>query len=44
MGPRHDSADRVDVARKPKPDRPRREDKPVDPLSPFAILQQLKDK
>jgi ATP-dependent RNA helicase SUPV3L1/SUV3 len=28
----------------PKPGRPRREDKPVDPLSPFAILQQLKDK
>ncbi len=28
----------------PKPGRPRRVDKPVDPLSPFAILQQLKDK
>jgi ATP-dependent RNA helicase SUPV3L1/SUV3 len=28
----------------PKPDRPRREEKPLDPLSPFAILQQLKDK
>ena len=28
----------------PKPNRPRREEKPADPLSPFAILQQLKDK
>jgi ATP-dependent RNA helicase SUPV3L1/SUV3 len=28
----------------PKPDRPHREEKPLDPLSPFAILQQLKDK
>jgi len=40
-GPRRD---RGDQARKPKPDRPRRADKPIDPLSPFAILQQLKDK
>ena len=40
-GARHD---RDDAARKPKPDRPRRLDKPVDPLSPFAILAQLKDK
>ena len=40
-GARHD---RDDAAHKPKPDRPRRLDKPVDPLSPFAILAQLKDK
>ena len=42
-GPRRDRSSGND-APKPKPNRPRREEKPLDPLSPFAILQQLKDK
>jgi ATP-dependent RNA helicase SUPV3L1/SUV3 len=40
-GPRRDQSE--GGGPKPKPER-RREEKPVDPLSPFAILQQLKDK
>jgi ATP-dependent RNA helicase SUPV3L1/SUV3 len=44
-GPRRNRDDRAGHDRvAPKPDRPRREEKPLDPLSPFAILQQLKDK
>ena len=39
---RYDRAGRDNGA--PKPKRPRPEEKPLDPLSPFAILQQLKDK
>jgi ATP-dependent RNA helicase SUPV3L1/SUV3 len=43
-GPRRARRDPDRDGAAPKPGRPRREDKPVDPLSPFAILQQLKDK
>jgi hypothetical protein len=44
-GPRRNQDDRAGPGKAaPKPDRPRREEKPLDPLSPFAILQQLKDK
>jgi ATP-dependent RNA helicase SUPV3L1/SUV3 len=48
-GPRRDRSDHVrpdqaGAALKPGPERPRRDEKPIDPLSPFAILQQLKDK
>jgi len=40
-GPRREDSD--GPRPKPKPER-RREEKSIDPLSPFAILQQLKDK
>jgi ATP-dependent RNA helicase SUPV3L1/SUV3 len=43
-GPRHDRPNKVGSTSKPNPERPRREEKPIDPLSPFAVLQQLKDK
>jgi ATP-dependent RNA helicase SUPV3L1/SUV3 len=48
-GPRRDRPDharpnQAGAAPKPDPERPRREERPIDPLSPFAILQQLKDK
>jgi ATP-dependent RNA helicase SUPV3L1/SUV3 len=40
-GPRRD---RDDKAAKHRPERPRREEKPIDPNSPFAVLMQLKNK
>jgi ATP-dependent RNA helicase SUPV3L1/SUV3 len=40
-GPRRD---RDDKAAKDRPERPRREEKPIDPNSPFAVLMQLKNK
>jgi len=48
-GPRRDRndssrPDQASAARKPAPERQPRAEKPLDPLSPFAILQQLKDK
>jgi len=48
-GPRRDRndsprPDQASAGRKPIEARPPREEKPIDPLSPFAILQQLKDK